>query len=262
MIRSFRIEMLAFSGAALTVVVVVAAACFGSSSAHNHFTLSEHISAGGHRQKFVVYLPSMVNDERLPLLVFLGGIEGVGNDGRQQLKNHLAFSLYRRVCEDRSVQCVAIFPQPNRPWSASRLDRELLCEIVDEICRTHTIDRSRILLVGTADGARGSVKLVAENSRRWTRAVLFSSGDLPLEGRLPKDFPVTLYPYPGSVSGQGILQDTKALQEEFGGSIECAGLLTDNLWEMPGFSNWLKIPQESIDRPAEVAQCCIKSGLP
>jgi poly(3-hydroxybutyrate) depolymerase len=231
--------------AALSVALLFAVCYSDRDFACTAFRPGEYVSSSGYRLRFVVYEPpGAVGIAQRPLVIFLNGIESLGHDGRQQLKNRVAFSLYQRIRTGRSVGCVVLFPQAASPWSMSELDRNILCELVKQVTHTHNVDAARILLVGADDGARGAVKLSAEYPNRWMGAVLFSSGaSPPFEGTLPRDFRVLWYQDPPSISGSGT-PDLEWLREQYGGTIQWvdwAEMSLDDLWSMPGFSKLVRV---------------------
>lgn len=116
-----------------------------------------------------VWQAPVTGDERLPLVVFLHGAGGRGNDNRTQLRDGLMQLLaavqQRQACVLIAPQCPADVkwtginwqqrplaertPEPTRPAAA-------VLELIAELCTTRPINRTRIYLTGVSMGGSGT----------------------------------------------------------------------------------------------------------
>jgi predicted peptidase len=115
--------------------------------------------------------------------LFLHGSGHTGTDGRRQLTGALANAIRIR---EREFPFIAIFPQSHAgSWEAASPDGFRAIAILDEVSRSHSIDRSRVYLTGLSMGGEGTWSLAAAHPDRWAAIVpLCGGGDPAIAGRI------------------------------------------------------------------------------
>jgi predicted peptidase len=146
-------------------------------------------SPAGESLPYRLYLPSApAAGRKLPLLLCLHGAGSRGEDNLAQLNT--GFLTYLRYCR---AQMPAILLGPQCPegkrwvdtdWSAPRHTMpdtptpflRMALELVDELCRQHPVDPSRLYLSGVSMGAYGVWDVLQRRPRDFAAAVAVCGG--------------------------------------------------------------------------------------
>jgi predicted peptidase len=127
---------------------------------------------------------------KLPLVVFLHGSAGLGNDNEKQLGlgNIFGTRVWLLPENQKRFSCYVVAPQTDRGWIKYDLSQQtegpakvlsgfgdgnrLAMEIVDKLCRELPIDQSRIYVTGQSMGGAGVWNLIAQRPKFFAAAVI------------------------------------------------------------------------------------------
>ncbi|REJ72491.1 MAG: hypothetical protein DWQ34_11890 [Planctomycetota bacterium] len=165
----------------LTLIVLAGASRAAADEQGRFVDRVYHDDAGAH--KYVVYLPADYSGEkRWPVILYLHGAAGRGNDAVNHLDDGLAPVL--RIRE--SYPAIVVFPQcENRRdpllecWTASSPDGRRAVEILAEVEREYSIDPERRVLSGWSMGGYGAWSLAAAYPEMWSAVVPLAGGGDP-----------------------------------------------------------------------------------
>lgn len=144
--------------------------------------------------KYVVFEPVGYSPEKKwPLVFYLHGASGRGRDGRAQLVVGLGPAVKARAA---TLPFLVVFPQNENlrsrllgGWTdgSHELDRAL--EILDEVERNYSVDKSHECLIGVSMGAFGAWSVAANSPERWKAVIPISGGgeiaDVPALSKVP-----------------------------------------------------------------------------
>lgn len=124
---------------------------------------------------------------KLPLVVFLHGSGGLGDDNEKQLGLGNIFGTRVWVLPEnqRRFPCYVVAPQTDRGWIRYDLSKQpaqelpglgdgnrLALEIVDRLCHEFPIDQSRIYVTGQSMGGAGTWNMIAYRPKLFAAAVI------------------------------------------------------------------------------------------
>ena len=123
--------------------------------------------------KYLLHIPSVSGDTKLPLILFLHGSGERGNDSQFVKK----WGLPRELETRPDFPFLVISPQcpANKRWSD--LDAEVLA-LLKEITNKYPADRSRCYLTGFSMGGEGTWHFAVEHPELWA-AVAPVAGHIP-----------------------------------------------------------------------------------
>lgn len=201
---------------------------------------------------------------KLPLLVYLHGSGGLGDDNERQLGlgNIFGTRVWLLPENQKSYPCYVLVPQTNRGWvryDPEKMQKDvyemipgpgqgvsLALEIIDEVRHRYSIDEQRIYVLGQSMGGAGTWNMIASRPGFFAAAV-------PLCGSISKDdgtasIETPLWNFHGG-SDQTVpvstSRDRIAARRKAGGhplSTEYAGV-DHNVWEWaftePALVSWM-----------------------
>ena len=144
-------------------------------------------------------------DGKLPLVMYLHGSGGLGDDNEKQLGLGNIFGTRVWVLPENQKRfpCYVLAPQTDRGWLHYDLSKEpaqvlpgfgdgnkLAMEIVDRLCREFPIDASRIYVTGQSMGGAGTWNLMAYRPKFFAAAVICCGGQATEDGTGAIDTPV------------------------------------------------------------------------
>lgn len=142
---------------------------------------------------------------KLPLVVFLHGSGGLGDDNQKQLGlgNIFGTRVWLLPENQKRFPCYVVAPQTDRGWIKYDLSKEpaqplpglgdgnrLAMEIVDRLCREFSIDQSRIYITGQSMGGAGTWNMIAHRPKFFAAAVICCGGTSTDDGTGAIDTPL------------------------------------------------------------------------
>lgn len=142
---------------------------------------------------------------RLPLVVFLHGSGGLGDDNEKQLGLGNIFGTRVWVLPENQKRfpCYVVAPQTDRGWIRYDLSKQpaealpglgdgnrLALEIVDRLCREFPIDQGRIYVTGQSMGGAGTWNMIAHRPKLFAAAVICCGSSSTEDGTGAIDTPV------------------------------------------------------------------------
>lgn len=124
---------------------------------------------------------------KLPLVMFLHGSGGLGDDNEKQLGlgNIFGTRVWLLPENQKRFPCYVVAPQTDRGWIKYDPSKEpaqvlagfgdgnrLALEIVDRLCHEFPIDESRIYVTGQSMGGAGVWNIIAHRPRLFAAAVI------------------------------------------------------------------------------------------
>jgi predicted peptidase len=134
---------------------------------------------------------------RLPLMLYLHGSGGLGDDNLKQLQfsNIFGTRLWLLPEHQKRFPCYVLAPQTDRGWirydfsqsPAKELPgfgdgNRLALEIVDKLCREFAIDERHIYVAGNSMGGAGAWNMLANRPNYFAAAVICCGGESPDDG--------------------------------------------------------------------------------
>jgi predicted peptidase len=135
---------------------------------------------------------------KLPLVIYLHGSGGLGDDNEKQLGlgNIFGTRLWLLPENQKNFPCFVVVPQTDRGWVRYDLSQQteappkvlpglgdgsrLALEIVDGLCREFAIDERRIYIAGQSMGGAGAWNMITYRPRFFAAAVI-CCGSVSLE---------------------------------------------------------------------------------
>jgi predicted peptidase len=131
---------------------------------------------------------------KLPLVVYLHGSGGLGDDNLKQLGlgNIFGTRVWLLPENQKNFPCYVLAPQTDRGWAHYDFAQDnqpaklipglgdgarLVFEIIDSLCRDLPIDDRRIYLTGQSMGGRGTWHMTAQRKNFFAAAVPCCGGD-------------------------------------------------------------------------------------
>jgi predicted peptidase len=137
------------------------------------------------------------SSERLPLVMYLHGSGGLGDDNLKQLSlgNRFGTRVWLLPENQRRFPCYVVAPQTDRGWIRYDVSHEpatvlpgfgngnrLALEIVDKLCREFAIDKQRIYIAGNSMGGVGVWNMLANRGNFFAAAVICCGGESSDDG--------------------------------------------------------------------------------
>jgi predicted peptidase len=137
-----------------------------------------------------LFRPEAVQD-KMPLVMYLHGSGGLGNDNLKQLTlgNRFGTRVWLLPENQGRFPCYVVAPQTDRGWIRYDFSKQpalelpgfgdgarLALEIVDELCREFTIDERRIYVAGNSMGGAGVWNVLANRPGFFAAAVITCGG--------------------------------------------------------------------------------------
>jgi predicted peptidase len=156
-----------------------------SAGLENNFEAREHKSDWTMPYRF--FRPTTAGN--LPLVLYLHGSGGLGNDNQKQLGlgNIFGTRVWLLPENQKKFPCYVVVPQTDRGWIRYDLSGEtpgpvkvipglgdgarVALEIVDSLCREFAIDKRRIYVTGQSMGGAGTWHMTAQRPKLFAAAV-------------------------------------------------------------------------------------------
>jgi poly(3-hydroxybutyrate) depolymerase len=134
---------------------------------------------------------------KVPLVVYLHGSGGLGDDNVKQLTfgNRFGTRVWLLPENQKRFPCYVVAPQTDRGWIRYDFSKQpalelagfgdgsrLTLEIVDALCREFAIDEHRIYIAGNSMGGAGVWNVLANRSNFFAAAVITCAGVSPDDG--------------------------------------------------------------------------------
>jgi predicted peptidase len=134
---------------------------------------------------------------KMPLVMYLHGSGGLGNDNVKQLTlgNRFGTRVWLLPENQKRFPCYVAAPQTDRGWIRYDFSQQpalelpgfgdgarLALEIVDGLCREFAIDERRIYVAGNSMGGAGVWNVLANRSNFFAAAVITCGGVSPDDG--------------------------------------------------------------------------------
>jgi predicted peptidase len=134
---------------------------------------------------------------RLPLVMYLHGSGGLGDDNLKQLSlgNRFGTRVWLLPENQTRFPCYVVVPQTDRGWIRYDLSRDpatvlagfgdgnrLALEIVDKLCREFAIDNERVYIAGNSMGGVGVWNMLANRPNIFAAAVISCGGESSDDG--------------------------------------------------------------------------------
>jgi len=131
--------------------------------------------------------------EKLPLVLYLHGSGGLGDDNEKQLSLGNVFGTLSWLLPENQQRfpCYVLAPQTDRGWIRYKEDRpiagfgdgaKLALEIVDDVRREFAVDERRIYVAGQSMGGAGVWNMLTFRPRFFAAAVICCGGASPDDG--------------------------------------------------------------------------------
>jgi predicted peptidase len=201
--------------------------------------------------------------KKLPLVLYLHGSGGVGNDNEKQLGLGNIFGTLSWVLPEHQqlFPCYVLAPQTDRGWIRYKEDvtdgvpkpvagfgdgARLALEIVDEVRREFAVDERRIYVAGQSMGGAGVWNMLTFRPRFFAAAVICCGSASQDDGTGSPHTPVWNFHGDADKSVPvSISRDRIAARRKAGGhpiSTEYAGV-DHNVWQWaftePGLAKWV-----------------------
>jgi predicted peptidase len=138
--------------------------------AHHGFLGREYVDSAGQTFKYSLFVPHTSPDrEGYPVILYLHGVAGMGDDGLRQTEVGLGSSIRQR---ESTFPILVVFPQArSRNWFSDSPDGQRAIAILEEVVKEYRVDPRRIYLVGATMGANGAWTLADAYPKRWAALV-------------------------------------------------------------------------------------------
>jgi predicted peptidase len=145
-----------------------------------------YASPTGETLSYRLFVPDGgATDSQYPLVMFLHGGRGIGTDNVSQItkSNWSGSHVWIQLDSQTKQKAFVVAPQLPRParWDYRTSDElskygELAIELIEELQRTHPIDRNRIYLTGQSLGGWGVWDLIAKRPDLFAAAIPVCGG--------------------------------------------------------------------------------------
>lgn len=143
-------------------------------------------SAGGETLPYRLFVPANYDRrKKYPLIVFLHGSGGLGNDNLKQLQlgNRYLIDRFTQSESQSRYPAFVVAPQSiGEGWVAAN-DRitpsrqlRLAVELIDELRRTYSIDSGRLYVAGQSLGGFGTFAIISAYPRMFAAAIPLCGG--------------------------------------------------------------------------------------
>ncbi len=144
---------------------------------------SLRVSAGGASMRYRLYDPAANGYEgtSFPLVLYLHGENGAGNDNEAQLTADLGASFFADKVRQDAYPSYVLAPQnANADWTSDETTA-LVKQALDEVIASESVDKNRIYVVGFSSGATEAWKLLLEYPDLFAAAI-------PCAGQVPAEY--------------------------------------------------------------------------
>jgi predicted peptidase len=115
--------------------------------------------------KYVLFVPhAYTGQAEFPLIVYLHGSRGRGDDGRKPSTYPLGQYVRKN---EKDFPFFVLFPQARETWRADSEDGRRLIETLDAVLKDYKVDSRRVSLTGQSMGGTGTWSLAAKHPGRW-----------------------------------------------------------------------------------------------
>jgi len=159
--------------------------------------LQDKYEARTHKSDWVMpyrlFRPDMKG--KVPLVIYLHGSGGLGDDNLKQLGlgNVFGTRVWLLPENQKRYPCYVVVPQTDRGWCRYDFSQQsagpakiipglgdgarLALEIVDDLCHEFPIDRQRIYVTGQSMGGEGTWHMTAQRPKLFAAAVICCGGN-------------------------------------------------------------------------------------
>jgi predicted peptidase len=135
--------------------------------------------------------------EKVPLVMYLHGSGGLGNDNLKQLSlgNRFGTRVWLLPENQARFPCYVVAPQTDRGWIRYDFSQQpakelpglgdgaqLALQIIELLCREFNVDERRIYIAGNSMGGAGVWNLLANRSNVFAAAVICCGAESPDDG--------------------------------------------------------------------------------
>jgi predicted peptidase len=146
--------------------------------------------------------------QAVPLVVYLHGSGGLGDDNLKQLSlgNRFGTRVWLLPENQRQYPCFVVAPQTDRGWIRYDFSQQpakelsgfgdgsrLALQIIDSLCREFNVDEQRIYIAGNSMGGAGVWNLLANRTNFFAAAVICCAGESPDDGTGSAATPVWVF---------------------------------------------------------------------
>jgi predicted peptidase len=181
------VRMLALAGAAVLVLVPLAARSRAAAEPTKGFLNRVHKDADGKEAKYVLFVPhDYTGDKAYPVILFLHGAGERTNGKKQPVEVGIGTAVKKR---ENNFPCLVIIPQAQKTWQASSPDAKRALDILAEVEKEYQIDDKRVYLTGLSMGGMGTWSLAVAHPDKWAAIVpICGRGDTSKAAKI-KDLP-------------------------------------------------------------------------
>jgi predicted peptidase len=161
--------------------------------------LQDKFEARTHKSDWVMpyRLFRPATNRKMPLVIYLHGSGGLGDDNLKQLTlgNRFGTRVWLLPENQKRFPCYVVVPQTDRGWIRYDFSQQpalelpgfgdgdrLAVEIVDALCREFAIDEHRIYIAGNSMGGAGVWNVLANRPNFFAAAVITAGGVSPDDG--------------------------------------------------------------------------------
>ncbi|HEX7286199.1 MAG TPA: alpha/beta fold hydrolase [Candidatus Angelobacter sp.] len=152
------------------------------------FTAASFKDSSGHVLPYRLFIPPAYDAQtKYPLILWLHGGAGRGNDNQRQISENNRFGSQLWTSDDLQAQRPSFVLAPQCPenylWTSGRSGEpgrylEAAMDLLNQIVKQYAIDRDRIYVAGQSMGGMGALALVAAHPHTFAAAVTVSA-DIP-----------------------------------------------------------------------------------
>ncbi len=124
-----------------------------------------YTDALGKEFKYVLFVPhAYTGKSDFPLIVYLHGSRGRGDDGRKPLTYPVGQYVRKH---EKDFPFFVLFPQARETWRADSDDGTRVIGTLDDVLKDYKVDSRRVSLTGQSMGGTGTWSLAAKYPERW-----------------------------------------------------------------------------------------------
>jgi len=171
--------------------LLVFSLCSAPDQRDSSFGFASLKGTNSNKMNYRYYLPNTSHSDRIPLILFLHGANGRGEDNIKHLDYAATFWASPEVQNKYPAYILAPQCPPNRQFvntsfkttpfdhyvqdSIPESDELIMVlDLVNEFCHTYSIDTSRIYIVGFSMGASGTWDLITRHSGVFSAAIIMA----------------------------------------------------------------------------------------
>lgn len=160
------------------LILAGAIACLAMPVAAADFSAGE-FEADGATLQYRLYDPSGSGKEEYPLVLFLHGEDGMGEDNEAQLTADVGAEYWADEIRQGANESYVLAPQINdADWTD---DTDTVKALLDQVVAENAVDESRIYVVGLSSGGTGAWKLLLDYPEVF-------AGAIPVCGEVPAEY--------------------------------------------------------------------------